>query len=103
MRLTHQVFRSIRRSSAIAFAVIAAAQAVAAQAPGSAKGTPATSPASGAPQAPFSHALDPMDGSRLKVTVVEVRYGPGESSKAHSHPCPVVGYILEGSYRTQVR
>lgn len=53
--------------------------------------------------APFSHALEPLDGSRLKVTVVEVRYGPGESSRPHSHPCPVIGYVVEGSLRTQVR
>jgi quercetin dioxygenase-like cupin family protein len=44
-----------------------------------------------------------MDGSRLAVTIVEVRYGPGESSKPHSHPCDVIGYVLEGAYRTQVR
>ncbi len=53
--------------------------------------------------APYVHALEPMDGSHLKVTVVEVRYGPGESSKPHSHPCPVIGYVIEGAYRTQVR
>ena len=53
--------------------------------------------------APYVHALDSMDGSHLKVTLVEVRYGPGESSKPHSHPCPVIGYVLEGAFRTQVR
>jgi quercetin dioxygenase-like cupin family protein len=57
------------------------------------------------PQAPtpFTHALGPLDGSRLKATVVEVRYGPGQSSPPHSHPCPVIGYVIEGSLRTQVR
>jgi quercetin dioxygenase-like cupin family protein len=104
MRLTHVFCRTIRRSSAVAFAAVSVARAVAAQTPPSAKGAQAAaSPASAASAAPFSHALDPMDGSHLKVTVVEVRYGPGESSKAHSHPCPVIGYILEGSFRTQVR
>jgi quercetin dioxygenase-like cupin family protein len=53
--------------------------------------------------APFSHTLGPLDGSHLKVTVVEVRYGPGQSSPPHSHPCPVIGYVVEGSLRTQVR
>ena len=52
---------------------------------------------------PYVHALEPMDGSHLKVTLVEVRYGPGESSKPHSHPCPVIGYVIEGALRTQVR
>jgi quercetin dioxygenase-like cupin family protein len=102
MRLSSHLFRALRRSSAIAFAAVVGSHALGAQATGATKGTPANAPAA-APPAPFSHALDAMDGSHLKVTVVEVRYGPGESSKAHSHPCPVIGYILEGTYRTQVR
>jgi quercetin dioxygenase-like cupin family protein len=51
----------------------------------------------------FAHALAPLDGSHLKATIVEVRYGPGESSPAHSHPCPVIGYVIEGALRTQVQ
>jgi len=43
-----------------------------------------------------------LDGRNLKVTIVEVSYGPGESSAPHSHPCPVVGYVAEGTLRTQV-
>ena len=75
--------------------------------PATASPSPATAPA-GTPtrapgRAPPSFALGPLDGSRLTVTVVEVRYGPGESSKAHGHTCPVVGYVIEGSYRTQVK
>jgi quercetin dioxygenase-like cupin family protein len=53
--------------------------------------------------APYVHALEPMDGAHLKVTLVEVTYGPAESSKPHSHPCPVIGYVIEGAFRTQVR
>src|SRR4030095_8311309 len=51
----------------------------------------------------YVHALEPMDGAHLKVTLVEVTYGPAESSKPHSHPCPVIGYVIEGAFRTQVR
>ncbi len=51
----------------------------------------------------MSHALPSMDGNRLGVTVVEVTYGPGGSSPPHSHPCPVIGYVVEGAYRTQVK
>ena len=51
----------------------------------------------------ISHALPRMDGSQLGVTVVEVTYGPGGSSPPHSHPCPVIGYVVEGAYRTQVK
>jgi quercetin dioxygenase-like cupin family protein len=50
----------------------------------------------------FSHALPRMDGSPLQVKLVEVRYGPGEASTPHSHPCPVIGYVLEGSVRMRV-
>ena len=44
-----------------------------------------------------------MDGDRLSVQVVEVIYGPGGSSPPHRHPCPVVGYVVEGALRTQVK
>lgn len=51
----------------------------------------------------FSQALPKLDGDDLKATVVEVNYGPGESSPAHTHPCPVIGYVVEGAIRTQVK
>lgn len=51
----------------------------------------------------FSHALPRMNGDHLSVEVVEVTYGPGGSSPAHRHPCPVVGYVVEGTLRTQVK
>lgn len=40
-----------------------------------------------------------MLGSR-KVTQVDVReiiFQPGQQTGRHSHPCPVVGYIAEGT------
>ena len=33
---------------------------------------------------------------------MEVNYGPGEASPPHSHPCAVIGYVVEGAIRTQV-
>jgi len=51
----------------------------------------------------LSQALPVMDGGRLKVSVVEVTYGPGGSSPPHSHPCAVIGYVIEGALRTQVQ
>jgi quercetin dioxygenase-like cupin family protein len=50
-----------------------------------------------------SQPLPPMDGGHLKAVLVEVRYGPGEASSPHSHPCAVIGYVVEGSLRTQVK
>jgi quercetin dioxygenase-like cupin family protein len=51
----------------------------------------------------LTHPLPPLHGDAPKLQVVEVRYGPGESSQPHTHPCPVVGYVLEGSVRMQVK
>ena len=39
----------------------------------------------------------------LKAKLLEVTYGPGESSAPHSHPCPVIVYVIAGMLRTQVR
>jgi quercetin dioxygenase-like cupin family protein len=36
------------------------------------------------------------------VTIVEVSYGPGGSSKAHHHPCPVIAYVVSGALRSRV-
>jgi quercetin dioxygenase-like cupin family protein len=49
------------------------------------------------------HALPSMEGSHLAVTVLEVSYRPGGSSPPHSHPCPVIGYVVEGALRVQVK
>jgi quercetin dioxygenase-like cupin family protein len=51
----------------------------------------------------FAHDLPRLTGDKLSVTIVEVIYGPSESSAPHSHPCPVIGYVLEGTLRTQVK
>lgn len=44
-----------------------------------------------------------MDGHNLAATLVEVTYGPGAASEAHSHPCPVIGYVIEGTIESQVQ
>jgi quercetin dioxygenase-like cupin family protein len=51
----------------------------------------------------FSQAFPRLDGAHLKATIVEVTYGPAGSSPPHSHPCPVIGYVLRGVLRTQVK
>jgi quercetin dioxygenase-like cupin family protein len=51
----------------------------------------------------FSKSLPKLNGDRLKATVVEVTYGPGESSTPHSHACAVIGYVVQGVIRTQVK
>ena len=51
----------------------------------------------------YSQSLPKSDGEHLKITVVEVTYAPGESSLPHSHPCPVVGYVVVGALRMKVK
>jgi quercetin dioxygenase-like cupin family protein len=51
----------------------------------------------------LSRSLPRLNGADLRVTVVEVTYGPGESSPPHTHPCPVIGYVVEGALRTKVK
>lgn len=51
----------------------------------------------------FSGSLPSLDGTHLKATIVEVTYGPGESSPPHSHPCAVIGYVIRGALRSQVK
>jgi quercetin dioxygenase-like cupin family protein len=51
----------------------------------------------------IAQSLPQLNGSKLQVKVVEVGYGPGGSSEAHSHPCAVIGYVVEGSLRSQVK
>ncbi|KAA6456911.1 cupin domain-containing protein [Acidobacteria bacterium AB60] len=51
----------------------------------------------------FTHTLPELKGDHLRVDLVEVNYGPSAGSPPHSHPCPVIGYVLEGTVRMQVR
>ena len=43
--------------------------------------------------------IDPMNGTSLNVTLLQVVYEPRGASQPHTHPCPVIGYVLEGSVR----
>ncbi len=51
----------------------------------------------------LAQSLPKLSGDHLKAVMVEVRYGPGGASAPHSHPCPVIGYVVEGAIRTQVK
>jgi quercetin dioxygenase-like cupin family protein len=51
----------------------------------------------------LSQRLPSLDGAQLDATVVEVTYPPGGANATHRHPCPVVGYVLEGALRMQVK
>jgi quercetin dioxygenase-like cupin family protein len=71
--------------------------AVAASMASAAQNTPSRS------RVAIARALPPLDGQHLEATVVEVTYEPGGANTAHRHPCPVIGYVLEGSLRMQVQ
>jgi len=93
-------------------ALPAGAEAADPRAPGSSHGADAaasavhesarTNPDSAKVRVVLAHQLPRLDGARLAATLVEVSYGPGGSSPPHSHPCPVVGYVIEGALRSQV-
>jgi len=51
----------------------------------------------------LSRPLPAMKGDGLRITLVEVTYAPGGASPAHSHPCPVVAYVVSGAIRSQVQ
>ncbi len=65
-----------------------------------------SSPSQQAPQRSrmvFDTPLPEMDGKHLTFKVVEVRYGPGDSSTPHKHGCAVVVYVIDGAVRMSVR
>src|SRR5271156_3937902 len=68
-----------------------------------AQGTTASSQLEPRARTVFLRALPRLDGTRLQVTTVEVTYPPGGSSLPHTHPCPVIGYVLHGTVRMQVQ
>src|SRR5687768_14607087 len=51
----------------------------------------------------FIGKLPVLDGQHLTVTLVEVTYPPGGANAAHRHPCPVIGYVLSGAVRMQLK
>jgi quercetin dioxygenase-like cupin family protein len=51
----------------------------------------------------YSGKLPALDGQHLEATIVEVTYSPGGVNTAHRHPCPVIGYVLEGAVRMQIK
>lgn|SRR2546423_2660424 len=53
-------------------------------------------------RAVLSRPLPPLKRDRGKVTVLEVTYAPGGFSPPHRHPCPVIGYVVNGAIRTAV-
>ena len=50
----------------------------------------------------IAQALPALDGQHLEASLIEVTYAPGGAGTPHRHPCPVIGYMLEGSMRMRV-
>jgi quercetin dioxygenase-like cupin family protein len=50
----------------------------------------------------FQHDLPDLSMKGWSATVVEVTYGPGDSSRAHRHPGITLAYVLEGDIRSKV-
>ena len=54
------------------------------------------------PKVVFQHDVPDITLKGWSATAVEVSYGPGESSPAHSHPGITIAYVLEGEIRSKV-
>lgn len=50
----------------------------------------------------LTQALPALDGASLSAQLIEVTYPPRGVSTPHRHPCPVVGYVIEGAIRFAV-
>jgi len=59
-------------------------------------------PAGAAARELVTHTAPALTGPTLQLQVVDVTYEPGGWSASHRHPCPVVGYVLEGAVRMQL-
>jgi quercetin dioxygenase-like cupin family protein len=53
-------------------------------------------------KAVFQNDLPDVDLKGWAATVVEVTYGPGDSSRAHRHPGITLAYVLEGEIKSKV-
>jgi quercetin dioxygenase-like cupin family protein len=42
------------------------------------------------------------DWRTTKVDVRAIRFGPGQETGIHSHPCHVIGYIAEGAASPEI-
>lgn len=51
----------------------------------------------------FTGKLPALDGQHLTATIVDVTYPPGGRNASHRHPCPVIGYVLSGALRMQLK
>jgi quercetin dioxygenase-like cupin family protein len=48
------------------------------------------------------HPIDATAADVERVTVVRLDFKPGQPTGRHTHPVPVIGYVLEGEFIVQV-
>jgi quercetin dioxygenase-like cupin family protein len=51
----------------------------------------------------IAQVLPHLNADHLQVKLVEVTYPPGGFSTPHTHPFPVLVYVIAGALRTQVK
>jgi quercetin dioxygenase-like cupin family protein len=95
-------YRSMMRAPATKLAVHAASTLGATTALAIVMSAAVLQPPRSSSKTAFAGKLPALDGQRLTATLVEVTYPPGGANPAHRHPCPVVGYVLEGAIRMQL-
>lgn len=51
----------------------------------------------------FSNAVPSAEHRHVVVKLLDVTYPPGAYSIPHTHSCPVIAYVLEGTIQSQVQ
>jgi len=93
---------TLRRRIGAAMAIVSIGCVPAHVASGQTPASPQQNPANNRTRTVLVTPLPKLQGAHLKATVMEVRYGPGESSLPHTHGCAVTAYVVQGAIRTQM-
>ena len=51
----------------------------------------------------FQQPFPRLDGTHLTTFIVDVRYSPNGSSPSHTHPCPLIAHVIEGTVRVRIK
>ena len=89
-----RVAKALNRRNVLGSAGVLLAQALMAQNAGA--------PSSSGRKVVFEHDVPDLSLKNWSATVIEVSYGPGESSAAHRHPGITIAYVLEGEIGSKV-
>jgi quercetin dioxygenase-like cupin family protein len=101
--MTHEPFEGMPSSSTMTRrSLMEAAGALLLFASASSGQTPPGAAAAGSRRQVFQHDLPDLTLKDWSVTVIEVRYAPGQESQPHRHPGLTFAYVLEGEVVSKI-